>query len=321
MSATSNSATIDTVLARLFAGERNRLDTWVEQTQLLSEAQLAGIERATLRFSPTASQFDNQAVLQTLCEQVKLNGFVHYAWTECPENTEHAVSAMLHQLSLGNGDSGVIRDSGTLSLLQDMSGTPQGKFPPYQSKKMNWHTDGYYNALHDTVRCFTLHCVEPAKEGGELVLLDDNLLILALLQDDPVLIEHLSHPESMTLPGNQDNVGHNRPDRAVPMIQRHADGALTLRFTTRTRNIQWRCNETQAAAQRASELIEANASLQVRVKLQKGEGIVTRNILHARETFHDTPGQTRRQMLRGRFHTLPHLATTNSTSAKYTCCT
>lgn len=320
-------AAIDTVVAQLFDGEVTRLEAWVKQTQFRVEAFVATTNVQRLPYSPHATCNDNhdkQAVLNKLCKTMQEDGFALYAWKDVPENTEKALSTMLQQLSLGDSDSGVIREAGALSLLQDLSGTPKGRFPPYQSKTMNWHTDGYYNALEHTVRCFTLHCLEPATTGGDLLLMDENFLILALLQDDPALVALLSHPQAMTLPANQDAVGHDRPDRTVPMIQRHSDGAITMRFTTRARHIRWRCKDTQAAAERAIELINQNTHRQVRVKLQRGEGILTRNILHAREAFHDTPGQPKRQMLRGRFTNLPAPVfndANHANSQESTCCT
>ena len=314
-------ATIDNVVAQLFDERSSSLDAWVKQTQLRADAFDNTRAISPLKYSPDHPTNKNQ-VLETLCTTVKHHGFALYSWIE--ENTEITVSNLLHQLSLGDGDSGVIREAGALSLLQDLSGTPKGRFPPYQSKTMNWHTDGYYNGLDESVRCFTLHCVEPATTGGDLLIMDDNFLVLALLQDDPAQVALLSHPEAMTLPANKDAVGHDRPDRKVPMIQQHPDGAISMRFTTRARNIHWRCKDTQAAAEKAVELINQNSQWQVRVKLHRGEGIVTRNILHAREAFHDMPGQPKRQILRGRFHNLPAPVgntTHNSKNQESTCCT
>jgi len=171
---------------------------------------------------------------------------------------------------------------------------------------MNWHTDGYYNERANSVRCFSLHCLEPASEGGALHLMDDTLLMFALLNEDPQAVALLSHPNAMTLPKIQDELGHNRPDRCVPAILRNEDGTLSMRFTTRTQHIQWRTDETEQAARRALELIHQNSQWHTRLCLQKGEGVITRNVLHTREAFVDAPGEPKRQMLRGRFSDLPH---------------
>ena len=170
---------------------------------------------------------------------------------------------------------------------------------------MNWHTDGYYNDERETIRSFSLHCIAPAAVGGAMLLMDDVSLVYALFNEDPELVLLLSDPNAMTLPHNKDNDGHDRPDRCVPVISQNADESITMRFTTRTQNIQWRCSATQAAAQRASELINTHPQWHTRITLQQGQGIITRNVLHAREAFEDAPNKPKRQMLRGRFTTLP----------------
>jgi hypothetical protein len=294
---------VDIVLNRLFGGKQANMDAWMAQTQSRRDA-LEHASNPSERVHLSVAQ-NNTSALTQLCDSVESDGFALYSWLHSPKDIPSSVSELLSSLSLCNGDRGVIRESGELSLLEDLSGTPKGRFPPYQSKALNWHTDGYYNDSGNSIRCFTLHCIEPATEGGELVLMDDALLILALWQEDPELLRFLSHPEAMMLPRNQDEVGHDRPDRHVPIIQPNADGSLTLRFTTRTQNIQWRCAATQAAAKRAADLIHTNKHWQVRVRLQRGEGVITRNVLHAREPFVDAPGWPKRQMLRGRFNNLP----------------
>jgi len=260
------------------------------------------------------------ASIKQICKSVAYKGFAWYEWSDEPVDTNKSTFALLQALSLRDSDQGVMREIGELSLLQDLTGTPKGRFPPYQPKAMNWHTDGYYNDTASTVRCFTLHCLAPADTGGALLLMDDELLVFALLQDDPDLVDLLSHPEAMTLPHNKDGQGHDRPDRTVPVIFRNTDESIAMRFTTRTQNIQWRNDATQAAAHRASELIAAHPSWHTRITLQKGQGIVTRNVLHAREKFVDESDKPKRQMLRGRFTSLPspleHNGSDNSTTAK-----
>lgn len=250
-------------------------------------------------------------VLNALCNTVRLQGFARYKWQDEPEHIEKAVQYLLRSLNLHTSDSGVIRDSGGLSLLRDLSGTAKGRFPPYQSGDMNWHTDGYYNHPANQVRTFTLHCIEPAAEGGALRLLDDQLLIFTLIQHHPKEAALLAHPQAMCLPANQDKLGHNRPDRAVPVIANNGDGSLSMRFTTRTKNISWRCTNTKRAAETAADLIDQLQAFQSELTLQKGEGIISRNVLHARSAFLDNSGVSTRQILRGRFNSLPVANTHN----------
>lgn len=264
---------------------------------------------APLQLPSHPNMSNDGATLAQLCKNVEHVGFSVYEWKDKPIDVPKSTAQLLQLLSLHAGDKGVMREVGELSLLQDLSGTPKGRFPPYQPKAMNWHTDGYYNDAAETIRCFTLHCVAPAAEGGALILMDDAYLIFALWQENSELVALLSHPEAMTLPGNKDKEGHNRPDRSAPVISRNNDESLSMRFTTRTQHIQWRCNDTHAAALRASELITANSQWHTRIMLQENQGVITRNVLHAREQFTDAPEQPKRQMLRGRFTSLPKLAT------------
>jgi len=145
--------------------------------------------------------------------------------------------------------------------------------------------------------------------------MDDKLLILALYDDNPDLLALLSHSRAMTIPANQDNEGHDRPDRTVPMIFRHNDGKPGLRFTTRSRHIHWRNSDTQDAATRAAELIEQHKDWQVSITLKRGQGLITRNILHARDQFVDLPEKPKRQILRGRFMQLPQYPTSESVTS------
>jgi len=302
------------ITSRLFGGSQSKLTEWMERTQARSEESAGSRAPCPLQLPSAPNQCTDtvssafEISISQLCTSVAHTGFALYEWNDEPTDVTELVSQLLQALSLSEGDKGVIRETGELSLLQDLTGTPKGRFPPYQPKAMNWHTDGYYNDAAETVRCFTLHCVAPAAEGGALLLMDDASLVYVLYKEDPELVSLLSHPEAMTLPHNKDNDGHDRPDRCVPVILRNADETISMRFTTRTQNIKWRCNATQEAAQRASELINAHPELHTRITLQKNQGIITRNVLHAREAFTDTPDKPKRQMLRGRFTNLPTAA-------------
>jgi len=254
---------------------------WVEQTHCRAQACSQAGNSTPQRIPPKANELDNHAMTQ-MCDAVKQTGFAHYAWRYSPSDPYDDVAGLLNRLSLTDADQGVIRERGELSLLRDLSGSPKGRFPAYRASAMNWHTDGYYNAPDDAVRCFTLHCVEPASEGGALTLMDDAFLVLALLLEDPLLVALLSHPQAMTLPQNRDDLGHDRTDP-----------------------IQWRCDATKRAATRAVELINLNPNWHIPLRLNKGEGVITRNVLHARAAFVDSTDHPKRLMLRGRFNTLP----------------
>ena len=127
-----------------------------------------------------SSTLSEKRQLPALCNHVRDHGFARYQWSDSPDDVNRAVKQLYSQLSLTRHDTGVVRDSDELSLLQDLSGTERGRFIPYTSKPMGWHTDGYYNDPAETLRSFTLHCISPAAKGGALSLLDYELVLIAL---------------------------------------------------------------------------------------------------------------------------------------------
>jgi len=303
-------------LANVFTGRHELAAYWLEQTsRRLRDVDIKNAASDEIPIVKFGSISDTAAIAQ-ICQRVQDAGFAAYEWISSSGATVEDVTNVLQALSLKHGDNGVMRDAGELSLLEDLSGTAKGRFPPYSSKAIQWHTDGYYNAHNDSIRCFTLHCLSPAASGGALVLMDDALLLLAMLVENPSMVTLMSHPNAMTLPQNRDAMGHDRPDRHVPMVTGHDDGSISLRFTTRARNITYRNAETEVAAKRAAKLIEAHPQWHRRIKLKQHQGIVTRNILHARDAFTDASDSPKRQILRGRFTALPHPAPERSHVAR-----
>jgi hypothetical protein len=236
---------------------------------------------------------------------VQNHGYALYQWSSSPDNLQQSIKLLHHCLGLRQTDPGVVTGTDELSLLEDLSGTPQGRFIPYTHRAMNWHTDGYYNDSSCAVRCFTLHCIQPASHGGTLTIMDNDLLLIALYDEDPQLVTLLSHPEAMLLPANSDEQGHDRPDRVVPVFSMYPDGTLGTRFTARVQHIEWRSPDTKAAARRSLELINNHPHWHSSLRLTTDQGIITRNVLHRREAFEDAQHSTRRQILRGRFMQLP----------------
>jgi len=304
------------MLTRLFDDKDANFDRWMESTAHRVKKINLEAEQPPLMLPSKLVSHEVSDVLSTFCERVALFGYAHYEWYDEPANPIQSLQSLLAALSLTGSDRGVIREVGELSLLQDLSNTPKGRFPPYQPKAMSWHTDGYYNAAADAIRCFSLHCIAPAHSGGTLTLMDDTLLIYALLKEDIELVALLSHPEAMTLPENKDELGHDRPDRCVAVIEQQADSQLTLRFTTRSQHIHWRCEATKEAAEHAKKVIDQHAHWHTRLRLQRNQGIISRNVLHTREPFQDAINGVKRQMLRGRFRTLPTPAESTMTTIK-----
>ena len=164
---------------------------------------------------------------------------------------------------------------------------------PYSNRRLLWHTDGYYNAPEQRIRAFILHCVRPAATGGENRLLDPEIAYLLLRDADPRYVAALSAPEAMTIPANEEDPAAQRAAQAGPVFSDDG-GALHMRYTARTRSIEWRPDEvTQAAVRRLREILDSDSPYVFRLKLQGGQGLVCNNVLHDRSEFSDAPGAGR----------------------------
>jgi alpha-ketoglutarate-dependent taurine dioxygenase len=164
---------------------------------------------------------------------------------------------------------------------------------PYSNRRLLWHTDGYYNPPASRIRAFILHCVRPASAGGENRLLDHELAYLLLRDADPEYVRALSAPDAMTIPANEEDPSAQRAAQTGPVFLAE-DGALHMRYTARTRSIEWRADEaTRAAVQRLREILDSDSPHVFKLRLSPGQGLVCNNVLHDRSAFTDAPGAGR----------------------------
>jgi len=172
---------------------------------------------------------------------------------------------------------------------------------PFTSRALNWHTDGYYNSPDKSVRGVVMHCAAPAASGGETALLDPDLVYAAMHEQDPALVDALSHPCAMTIPAHEAEGTVIRPARTGPVFRfLDAPSRLHMRYTMRTRSIRWR--STPDTARAVAELEKTIASLsahRVQVRFEAGAGVICNNVLHRRSAFVDGEDEgSRRVMLR-----------------------
>jgi alpha-ketoglutarate-dependent taurine dioxygenase len=160
---------------------------------------------------------------------------------------------------------------------------------PYSNRRLLWHTDGYYNAPEQRIRAFILHCVRPAATGGETRLLDHEIAYILLRDADPEYVRALSAPDAMTIPANAEQGAVTRPAQTGPVFSTDG-GALHMRYTARTRSIEWRPNEaTRAAVQFLQQILETGSPYVFTLRLAGGQGLVCNNVLHNRSAFTDGP--------------------------------
>jgi alpha-ketoglutarate-dependent taurine dioxygenase len=180
--------------------------------------------------------------------------------------------------------------------------TDRAAFIPYTDRPIKWHTDGYYHPPQRRIEAMLLHCVAPAREGGTTALLDPDMAYIALREADPDGLRALMAPDAMTVPARCDANGVARAAQPGPVFAvTHAGAALHMRYTARTRSIEWKADAaTRAAAAFLERLLASDAPTLFRTRLEAGMGVITNNVLHDRSGFVDDP-QRPRLLYRARY--------------------
>ena len=190
-----------------------------------------------------------------------------------------------------------LADEDGISSLQTTPERAALGFIPYSDRRLLWHTDGYYNAPGERIRAFILHCVRPAAEGGENRLLDPEIAYILLRDADPEYVKALSAPDAMTIPAHVVDGVKRRPAQTGPVFAEDA-GALHMRYTARTRSIEWRPDETtRAAVEFLSRMLDGDSPHVFTLRLAGGQGLVCNNVLHDRSAFTDDPAPGRGRLV------------------------
>jgi hypothetical protein len=162
------------------------------------------------------------------------------------------------------------------------------QYIPYTNKAIGWHTDGYYNPLHQRVLAMVLHCQQPAAEGGVNQLLDQDMAYIHLRDQNPRYVEALSEPEVMCIPQNVENGKLIRPQTCSAVFMQEEDHSLGMRFSKRKHNIIWAKDAvTQEALHCLFEFLDSDSPYHVQYRLNSGEGVINNNVLHTRSAFKD----------------------------------
>lgn len=186
-------------------------------------------------------------------------------------------------------------DDGITPLAVDET-QGRSRYIPYTDRPIHWHTDGYYNRSDRQVLALLLHCVRPAATGGENALFDHEIAYIRLRDRNPDYISALMEPNTMTIPANVVDGRALRPARGGPVFSVTADGKLHMRYTARTRSIQWHDDPlTIEAVDALVSLCKSDLPNIFRATLQPGQGLISNNILHDRSGFADN--ETRPRLL------------------------
>jgi alpha-ketoglutarate-dependent taurine dioxygenase len=202
---------------------------------------------------------------------------------------------LARQFGVTRLDHNWLADDDGISSVTVTHADGRGDYIPYTNRPIRWHTDGYYNPPDRRILAMILHCVGNAATGGENRLLDHEIAYLQLRDADPGFVAALMQPDAMTIPARTDDTGVVRAAETGPVFSVNPDsGALHMRYTARTRSIEWKDDKAVREAAACLERVLSGPSPFIhRVTLQPGMGLLCNNVLHDRSAFTDDPARPR----------------------------
>ncbi len=226
------------------------------------------------------------------------------------ERDREIVRRVGEQLGLARLDANWLADEDGVSSLSATGGgsAARGEYIPYTDRPIRWHTDGYYNPPERRIDAMLLHCVRAAAEGGENRVMDHEIAYIRLRDADQAHVRALASQRAMRIPqrdavaGEAGAGGAARAARTGPVFSlREPDGDLHMRYTARTKSIEWHDDAaTRAAVAALAAILETEQRHVYRLRMEPGMGLVCNNVLHDRSGFSDASG-SERLVLRARY--------------------
>jgi alpha-ketoglutarate-dependent taurine dioxygenase len=271
------------------------------QDKLANYPQTADALLVTIKDGRQLTDVEYQAILQRL----RKANFVIYQFTDAAPVDKAVIHTLGRQFGLTHLDDNLCADDDSISSLQVMpEGRKQG-YIPYSNRRISWHTDGYYNDAPHRIRAMLLHCVSDAAQGGENLLLDHEICYIHLRDTNPEYVQALMQPNAMGIPANVENGQELRAAMSGPVFSVDpATGQLHMRYTARTRSIEWHDDPlTRQASQCISDFLDSDSPYIFHHRLAPGQGVLCNNILHARTAFaDDAAGGKTRLLYRARYY-------------------
>jgi len=240
-----------------------------------------------------------------ILERCRHSNLAIYEVTGGVETGKQAIRAFGRQFGLERLDMNLRADEDSITSLRVVEASAGTHYIPYTNRPLNWHTDGYYNRPDEQVRGIIMHCVSTAASGGDNLFLDPEIAYLLMRDENPDYIEAFMQPDAMTIPSNMEAGVELRPAQSGPVFSIADDsGALHMRYTARTRSIEWKDDRnTRLAAGFLLELLTSDSIYMIRHRLRAGQGIICNNVLHKRDAFSDdATGGQERLLYRARYH-------------------
>ena len=125
-------------------------------------------------------------------------------------------------------------------------------------------------------------------------MLDHEIAYIHMRDTNPELIEAMMESDVMIIPANIVDEKEIRPECTGPVFSILPDGNLHMRYTARTRSIEWKDNIiTLAAVKCLEEFLDSPSPYIYRATLQSGQGLISNNVLHDRSGFEDADDSKR----------------------------
>ena len=228
-----------------------------------------------------------------------------YQVTGAGATDKASIRRLGQQFGLETLDMNLRADEDSITSLRVVAASAGTHYIPYTNRPLNWHTDGYYNRLDEQVRGIVMHCVSASASGGDNLFLDPEIAYLLLRDENPDYIDALMQPDAMTIPANIEDGVELRPAQSGPVFSTAPEtGALHMRYTARTRSIEWKDDLiTRKATGFLRELLASDSVYIIRHRLRARQGIICNNVLHKREAFADDAAAGQERLLyRARYH-------------------
>ncbi len=241
--------------------------------------------------------------IQRVLDACSKNSLALYRINDKSSNNKQCIHALAKHLGLSKLDSNICADDDSLTSITHTSHQGQHNYIPYSTNRLSWHTDGYYNTPEQSINAMLLHCVTPAKEGGESLLMDHEIAYILLRDENPEYINALMQADAMTIPANILNGRVIRETQTGPVFSINHAGQLHMRYSARKRNIEWKQTpHTLEAVAFLEALLESDSKYIIKYTLKTSEGLICRNILHRRTAFVDFDATDKKRLLyRGRY--------------------
>lgn len=135
--------------------------------------------------------------------------------------------------------------------------------------------------------------------------MDPEIAYILMRDANPAYVEALMQPDAMTIPPNMETGEETREARTGPVFSiEPATGDLHMRYTARTRSIEWKDDEmTRQAAGFLEQMLSSGSDYLFHNRLAAGQGLVCNNVLHNRTAFKDSEVRAEQRLVyRARYY-------------------